>query len=112
MLHFTWKFSKRIYGDDYQPSPQVLKHIDEVLKLLEVLTGDPRWVSVPKDVSEKEDIVVSTVLDYRENKGKAEGRAEGKAESKAEMENKVKEMRSKGFSAEEILKTLLPKAMV
>ncbi len=60
---------KRIYGKSYEPSPQALKHVDAVLKLLEVLTNDPNWLSIPAEIREKEDVSMCEVLEYREKIG-------------------------------------------
>lgn len=60
---------KRIYGKSYEPSTQALKHIDAVLKLLEVLTNDPKWLSIPAEIRKKEDVSMCEVLEYREKIG-------------------------------------------
>ena len=105
----------RIYGDAYQPDVQTIRHVDEVLKLMEVLTKDTRWNAIPIKERKKEGVKMSSVLDYREAKGRAEGEAKGRAEGEAkgraaqqkEFNEKAKEMQNAGSSAEEILAALL-----
>ena len=50
---------------------------------------------------------MSSVLDYREAKGRAEGEAKGRAAQQKEFNEKAKEMQNAGSSAEEILAALL-----
>ncbi len=54
----------------YKPEPYVIRHVDEFLKLMKVLTGDNRYETIMFSEEEKEEgIDVCKVLDYREAKG-------------------------------------------
>ena len=54
----------------YVPEPYVIRHVDEFLKLMKVLTGDCRYEEMVFDEEEKkEGIDVCRVLDYREARG-------------------------------------------
>ena len=65
----------------------VITHVDEFLKLMQVLTGDNRYEEVAQELTgeEKEGVRMCNVLDAREAKGEARGRAEGRAEGKIWM---------------------------
>lgn len=68
---------------DYQLSQETMLHVDEVLKLLAVLTQDDRFEDIINQKQEKGEVkTMCEVLDRVEARGKAEGRAEGKAEGK------------------------------
>ena len=81
----------------------MIKHVDEVLTLLRVMTGDDRYeqmINEEKGVKPKN---MCEVLDYRENKGRAEGRTEGITEEKRKVAEKlIKE----GIDTELILRVL------
>lgn len=68
---------------DYKPQPETIKHVDEVLKLMSILTKDERFLEVQK-ISEWRLTNMCEVLDRMEEKGKAEGKAEGKTEGRIE----------------------------
>ena len=77
---------KREKGD-YVPSAQVLKHVQETLQLLSIMTNDHRFEEVYNEAVDGQKGEVRNmcdVLDKVENKGKIEGRAEGRAEGKIE----------------------------
>lgn len=61
----------------YQPKPDKLKHVHEVLELMSVMTGDHRFEEISVKIG-KEAISMCDVLDRAEEKGKIEGRAEGR----------------------------------
>ena len=68
-------FVNRIKNSDYIPDdPTEIKHVDEVLKLLSVMTGDKRYETILKE--EKEVRNMCEVADRLENMGIAKGRAE------------------------------------
>ena len=85
----------------------MIKHVDEVLTLLRVMTGDDRYeqmINEEKGVKPKN---MCEVLDYRENKGRAEGRKEGRTEGITEEKRKVAEKLIKeGIDTELILRVL------
>ncbi len=65
-------------GDDYVPSEAEIKHIDEILKLMRVMTGDRRFEEVLNTAPNKkgERQMVKSYFDVVEEKGRAEGKAE------------------------------------
>ena len=76
---------------DYKPRPQDLKHVQETLQLLSVMTNDHRFEEVYNEASDAQKGEMRNmceILDKIENrgieKGRAEGIAEGRAEGKAE----------------------------
>ena len=97
---------KRIYGKSYQPSSQHIKHVDEFLKLMAVLTKDSNWTSLPEEIKERKGgVSMCDVLEYREEKGIEKGIEKGKDQ----LSLKAEELKKAGKSAEEILSTLFPK---
>ena len=61
---------------DYQPSQETIRHVDEVLKLMSVLTKDDRFLKVQQD--EKGEVKnMCEVLDRVENRGIAKGMQQG-----------------------------------
>ncbi|MCI5821779.1 MAG: Rpn family recombination-promoting nuclease/putative transposase [Lachnospiraceae bacterium] len=83
-------FAEKRKNANYVPNDtQVIKHVDEVLKLLSVMTGDDVYQEVLLSEDGKE---VSTMCDVAErlvNKGRTEGRLEGRLEGQLEGENKL-----------------------
>lgn len=68
-----------------------IQHVDEVLKLLSVLTGDSRYIRIP--AQERKGIKdMCDVADRIEKKGIAKGRAEGRAEGREEGEEKMSKL--------------------
>ena len=87
-------------NNDYVPSREELKHMDEVLKLMSVVAEDERFEDVQKD-SHKEGGAknMCDVLDRIENKG----RIEGKIEAYYDDGKSVEEIAYKvGISAHEV----------
>ncbi len=83
--HFTRHVDFKIVADyfvqvrknkNYQPSPQVIKHVDEFLKLMSVLTGDERFENIPF-LSEGGAVTMCEVLDKVERRGREQGRELG-----------------------------------
>ena len=75
-------FTNVYINPEYMPEPYVIRHVDEFLKLMRVLTGDNRYETMVFSEDEKEEgIDVCRVLDYREARGEARGRAEGRADT-------------------------------
>ena len=74
---------------EYVPEERVIRHVDEFLKLMSVLTGDNQYETMAKSedfqkIKKKGGITMCNVLEYHKAEGRAEGRAEGKEEGKAE----------------------------
>ena len=72
----------RLHGD-YIPAPGELDHVDAVLKLLSVLTGDHRFEEA-MDVLPEKGAQMCEVLDAVENRGIEKGREEGKIQGRLE----------------------------
>ena len=60
---------------EYNPSREVMKHVDAVLKLMSVLTQDDRFEEM-QNGAQGEVKTMCEVLDRAINKGRIEGRAE------------------------------------
>ena len=77
---------------DYIPDSQEIKHVEETMQLLSVMTQDYRFEEAYNDSEEGGIRNMCDVLDRVENKGRIEGReegwAKGKEEGKAEGEMK------------------------
>ena len=68
---------------EYNPSQEVMKHVDAVLKLMSVLTQDDRFEEM-QNGAKGEVKTMCEVLDNAISKGRAEGKAEGRIEGRAE----------------------------
>lgn len=87
-------FVNRRKNEDYVPDDVTeIQHVDEVLKLLSVMTNDDRYESILSD--EKGVRNMCEVAERLENRGRAEGRAEERAEA-------IEQLLTKGKSPEEI----------
>ena len=87
----------------YQPSEDELRHVDAVLKLLSVMTGDNRFEDLLKSPEGGKIKTMSNVLDFREARGRAEGEARGR------ILGTVETCRDLGFSNADIIKRLIEK---
>ncbi len=97
-------FVHRRTNPDYRPSdPKAFKHVDELLKLLSVITGDTRFESTLGDGKERPRNMCE-VLDRVEARGRAEGRAEGFAEGQLEAIRSL--MANMGMSAAQAMDAL------
>ena len=82
-------------NQDYVPTPGVIQHVDAVLKLLSVLTGDRRFEEAAGTFPEEGAVMSEVLLDRIEKKkiekGRIEGRNEGIKEGRKEglIEGKV-----------------------
>ena len=68
---------------EYEPSQEVMKHVDAVLKLMSVLTQDDRFEEM-QNGAQGEVKTMCEVLDRAIDKGRIEGRNEGRIEGRAE----------------------------
>ena len=67
------------YPDQFTPERKTIRNVNEILKLMEVLTGDSRYEDISNDLVEKGgEVTMCEVLERVEEKGRAEGRAEGR----------------------------------
>ena len=91
-------------NNDYVPSREELKHMDEVLKLMSVVAEDERFEDVQKDLHKEGGAKnMCDVLDRIENKGRIEGKIEGKIEAYYDDGKSVEEIAYKvGISAHEV----------
>lgn len=88
---------------DYHPDPVRMEHIQEVLQLLSVMTGDHRYEENYAKEMEGGSVTMCEVLNRIENKGRLEGRLEGKHEGEmARAKETAQRMWAKGYALEEI----------
>ncbi len=85
--------------------------MDEVLTLLRVMTGDDRYEQMINEEKGAKPKNMCEVLDYRENKGRAEGRREGIREGRSEGITEEKrrvalQLKKRGFD-DEIIREIL-----
>ena len=98
-------FVQKQENGDYEPKPQDLKHVQETLQLLSIMTNDHRFEDVYNEASDAQKGEMRNmceILDKIENrgieKGMAEGiekgiekgKAEGNAEGKSQMADLMK----------------------
>ena len=82
-------FVKKRINKDYIPDdPTELQHVDAVLKLLSVMTGDRRYEEILV-TGERRIRTMCEVAERLEKKGIAQGKAEGIAIGKAEAETSI-----------------------
>lgn len=63
-------FTNVYVNPDYEPAPVVITHVDELLKLMQVLTGDNRYATISfTEKEKKEGVGMCKVLDAREKRG-------------------------------------------
>ena len=73
---------KRLNGE-YKPSTQEIKHVDEVMKLMSVLTGSRDFEVVAKQAKKKGGkVTMCEVVDKFVNRGRQEGLREGRQEGR------------------------------
>ena len=85
---------KRKHKDYIPDDPTEIKHVDEVLKLLQVMTGDERYQTIFQkekgvhsmcDVAERlEQMGIAKGIEIGRSEGRTEGKIEGKIEGKVE----------------------------
>lgn len=102
---------------EYNPSQEVMKHVDAVLKLMSVLTQDDRFEEM-QNGAQGEVKTMCEVLDNAISKGRIEGREEGKAEGRIEgriegraegIQAMVESCQELGVSAEAVKMQLVKK---
>ena len=74
-------FVQKRENGDYEPKPQDLKHVQETLQLLSVMTNDHRFEDVYNEASDAQKGEMRNmceILDKIENRGIAKGNAQGK----------------------------------
>ena len=86
-------FVQKQENGDYKPRPQDLKHVQETLQLLSVMTNDHRFEDVYNEASDAQKGEMRNmceILDKIENRGIEKGKAEGNAEGKSQMADLMK----------------------
>lgn len=96
-------FVQKQEKDDYNPGPQELKHIQETLQLLSVMSNDQRFEEVYKNDTEGGIRTMCDVLDRIELKGRLKGRLEGRQEGELEAKKEMAvSLANMGISLEKI----------
>ena len=92
-------FVQKQENGDYKPRPQDMKHVQETLQLLSVMTSDHRFEDVYNEASDAQKGEMRNmceILDKIENrgieKGIEKGKAEGNAEGKSQMADLMKRL--------------------
>ena len=88
-------FVQKQENGDYKPRPQDLKHVQETLQLLSVMTSDHRFEDVYNEASDAQKGEMRNMcetLDKIENRGIEKGKAEGNAEGKSQMADLMKRL--------------------
>ena len=72
-------FVQKRMKKDYKPINKAIKHVDELLKLMTVLTGDSRFEEQIKEMHKEEgEVKMCEVLDKIENRGIEIGETRGR----------------------------------
>ena len=99
-------FVQKRKNKDYVPDEHKIKHVDEMLKLLQVLTGDDRYNVKFSEAEKKEDIKMCDVMEKAVNKGKEEVRKEERINSIKILVSSLEEF---GISSEAIIEKVMEK---
>ena len=78
-------------NNSYNPKDYMIKHIDELLTLMSVMTGDKRFEDSINEANKKEAMYMCEVLDIIENRGIEKGLEQGRQEG-ADMVSKLNEL--------------------
>lgn len=70
-------FVQKRKNGEYVPEPQTLKHVQETLQMLSIMSGDHRFEEVYNESMERGSYNMCEMLDRMINKGKMEGIQEG-----------------------------------
>lgn len=95
-------FVQKRKNKDYVPDEHKIKHVDEMLKLLQVLTGDDRYNVKFSETEKKEDIKMCDVMERAVNKGKEEERINS-------IKVLVSSLEEFGISSEAIIEKVMEK---
>ena len=89
---------------DYEPSRQVVEHVDAVLKLMSVLTKDDRFEESQNHFRKGESVTMLSILDKVEARGITLGRSEGIALGRSEgIALTARRMLAGGLSVEQVV---------
>ena len=89
-------FVQKRKNKDYIPSKDTIKHVDALLRMMFVLTGDSRYEEVQNE-SEGGIKNMCEVLDKISEQGRAEGRAEGRMEGEQRLAGLIQELKREGL---------------
>ncbi|MGN0505890.1 MAG: Rpn family recombination-promoting nuclease/putative transposase [Lachnospiraceae bacterium] len=90
---------------EYEPDPAVITHVDELLKLMRVLTGDNRYETISfTEQEKKEGVRMCKVLDARERRGEIRGEKRGLKRGATQMYELMRILIEKGYQIDEVLK--------
>ena len=78
-------------NNSYNTKDYMIKHIDELLTLMSVMTGDKRFEDSINEANKKEAMYMCEVLDIIENRGIEKGLEQGRQEG-ADMVSKLNEL--------------------
>lgn len=78
-------FVQKRKNGEYHPEPQELRHVQETLQMLSIMSGDHRFEEVYNESMERGSYTMCEMLDRMINKGKVEGIREGISEGKTQM---------------------------
>jgi len=99
-FYITDYFVNAYNNPNYEPDPAVITHVDEFLKLMQVLTGDNRYETIMfTEQEKKEGIGMCKVLDAREKRGEKRGKKVGATQ----LHELFRVLTEKGYQLEEIL---------
>jgi hypothetical protein len=102
-------FRNKRLNENYIPDdPTVIKHVDEMLKLLSVMTGDNKY-EIQINNADNGGVSMCTVaqnlINIGEQRGEIKGKIEGKIEGRTlERSDTIKNMINNGFTTEQISK--------
>lgn len=106
-------FVQKRKNNNYIPTTTVIKHVDEVLKMMTVLTNSNSFESIINNLYEGGDTTMCEVMDRIEGKAEAKGRIKGKIEGKVlayhDMNLSVSEIAEKCHITEDEVAEILSK---
>ncbi len=92
---------------DYVPDAQQIRHVQETMQLLSVMTRDNRFEEAYHDAVEGGPQNMCEVLDRIENKGRQRGRTEGRAEGELKKAKEIAlNLQSMGLDVNSIAKAV------
>lgn len=90
--------------DNYTPSPNVLRHVDETLKLMTVLTGDIRFEEAVSELPSKGGVSMCEILDRVENRGIEKGLSQGKSIGEERLCSLINAMAADHFGTDALVR--------
>lgn len=93
-------------NSDYIPTKEQFEHVDALLKLMSVLTGDSRFEDA-QNIKEGGGQSMCEVFDQYEEKGRREGKIEGKIEAYLDAGFSLYDISSKLNMSEEAVEEII-----